>query len=1502
MRAPTEENSIHQDQVRGKEKKKGIALITVLFVLSLMVVLVLAILSTSVNELNSATRTASGVRVKDLTNTVTSLAIGQLRKATSPPDSVTQEGGGNSVGDGLWTWVSQPGMVTHFDDSGATQAFKLYSSDISSFPTAEGGLSVEIDRERREAANWSRETERWANLNEPFVRYDETGQEERFFPILDPRAQFQDQVEGFDIDISAVPGGGNTGSRVAAGEALPMPVKWLYMLKDGSLGTLNRSGKYGGEGAATQENPIVARVAYWIDDESNKININTASEAAYWDIPKTTTEDAKGFAEFQPSQSEIHRFSGHPYSTCLSSVFFPDRYYDPPGLEKGEGPDSENGPLTLDELEAIVEMSPKQRWGGSKGGTFDATQQDQNERLGFDSTGLYSSVDEMFFKANRSENRLFNLVAENKKEAVRKLDSARGFLTAHSRSPELNVFGRPRAAIWPLERAYDADQIEDGWHPFDRALAFAATMEVRGPALNDQGIRFSGGDGATDFLNDITSRQFFFQRISAGAYESDFFRLGARRNNVRLYQYLMDQVYSPLPTYGASLSQKYGVPADREKFQYDIGGQSPRRNPFPDRFLDPAQIGAQIFDHIRTANIHNANVRRPFVEPTNLANDYYGQVSSSLLARSPALYYDQGGGAPFAVDHTDEERFPKGFGRNYTISEVALVIFCSAEGRVSAPGRLTNLRGGRADRRQLERHPEAMNPDNVGKELRYLQVGMLLELFSPSHGFRQIHPKMAVRMLTGGRGYENSWGNTARRTEENDGRASVRYGPELGRVDTRRFKGYTNYSGYKLAPVSGNITGFENPITYWGTAEVNPQRHGNTNGPMVQTNPVRTRTNSEYVGVLPSAWRGWGGSGGYRLLRFGAQWTDQFDTDKMTNRDNQKRIRGMYAQHPIVIAVDGQEPKMRLIPPEDGGPIKFLTYVEGDSRIDLAVLHQTIEVKFPEIRELPVPELNQGDFQGWGRRLNRAADDAQQADILSPRDLVISMIPKHGDYRHIAARKYVPHEMWTLHPKARNLRGGQGNNADNKAHSLVWANPDGARGTGPGRRIGRPAVSRRQLGSATGTSLEPLVSGIEYPAGKRPDFAGLNSLPLVSDPTAFEFSFDPGDTRDWDNGVGSAPDGAYINKADDGAESQISQVPYFEPTPAPDLSYIEELSFDNTFSPNRVMPSPGIFGSLPSLVQAGIPWNTLLFRPDLTEEKNHFGARGHGIEEYPGRYTSSGESPHSTSAPWPVRSVVQDTPGSVLPPDHMWLDLFWMPVVEPYPVSEAFSTAGKVNMNYRMVPFDYIERSTALRAVLKSERVLAIPNTAADEYKNTSSLGSVNYADTSYYRKIDADKTLQQFEKKFDDGELFVTESEICEQFLYPFGNDAPEYDEEADAIRDFWNDHRLTGDNSLERPYTNIYPRLTTRSNVFRVHMTVQTLRKVRGTDVSSFDEEGGDRVAGEYRGSAVIERYLDPQRRDLPDYLVMPDETTEESDSQGEGLNRFYEYRVVNVKQFAP
>lgn len=311
---------------------------------------------------------------------------------------------------------------------------------------------------------------------------------------------------------------------------------------------------------------------------------------------------------------------------------------------------------------------------------------------------------------------------------------------------------------------------------------------------------------------------------------------------------------------------------------------------------------------------------------------------------------------------------------------------------------------------------------------------------------------------------------------------------------------------------------------------------------------------------------------------------------------------------------------------------------------------------------------------------------------------------------------------------------------------------------------------------------------------------------------------------DYDNGPTTHQDGAYINKPDD----------YYGSGDNGDAEIV---------TPNRQVCSAVLFGSLPT----GAPWQTLLFCPNPAGGKAH--------------------------------------PGFTTIRDHVFLDFFTMPVIEPYAISEPFSTAGKVNLNYQIAPFTYITRSTALRGVLKSTRVMAIPNSSTS-YK--SNPGSVVFR-----KEIDRGETLTGFETRFGtastdtyngDKGMFRAASEICDMYLVPKGTTL------ATVKGKWWNDYAFTGDNAREFPYSHIYERVTTKSNTYTVHMRVQVLRKRPAGDPAIWDERL-DQVASEYRGSTTVERYIDPGDTSLKDFAKDPKLS----------MDDYYKFRIVSTKKFA-
>ncbi|MEI6492462.1 MAG: Verru_Chthon cassette protein A [Verrucomicrobiota bacterium] len=337
------------------------------------------------------------------------------------------------------------------------------------------------------------------------------------------------------------------------------------------------------------------------------------------------------------------------------------------------------------------------------------------------------------------------------------------------------------------------------------------------------------------------------------------------------------------------------------------------------------------------------------------------------------------------------------------------------------------------------------------------------------------------------------------------------------------------------------------------------------------------------------------------------------------------------------------------------------------------------------------------------------------------------------------------------------------------------------------------------------------------------------------------------------------------------------------------------------------------------------PWQTLLFSPNPQAGSAHPGL--------------SVPNPFSITGSAPVRPLTKI-------PDHLLLDLFTMPVAEPYAISEPLSTAGKVNLNYQIAPFSYIQRKTGLYAVLKSLKIPIFVGSQAAAYKsmglmmnglssirNDSLHASTKYSCNTYdvpgYPLVPGEKifpgstsmpgkqrtlfdiniseTLKGFDDLFNAGEAFRSASEICDMFLVP---DPTATDPEGTiapsgipttlaATKTWWSTTGttspiITADNLREAPYNQIYPRITTKSNTYTVHMRVQALKQVPNRASWGTWNEATDQVVSEYRGSATIERYVDPNDPTIPDF-------TDPANSS-KNLAPYYRWRTVAERQFIP
>jgi len=163
--------------------------------------------------------------------------------------------------------------------------------------------------------------------------------------------------------------------------------------------------------------------------------------------------------------------------------------------------------------------------------------------------------------------------------------------------------------------------------------------------------------------------------------------------------------------------------------------------------------------------------------------------------------------------------------------------------------------------------------------------------------------------------------------------------------------------------------------------------------------------------------------------------------------------------------------------------------------------------------------------------------------------------------------------------------------------------------------------------------------------------------------------------------------------------------------------------------------------------------------------------------------------------------------------------------------------------------------------------------------------GFIGGASDELRAELDVDKTLQAFEDKyFSQGKVFITPSEITTMDLIPSG---------YSSAADLWNAFPLTGENIKERPYATIYPRLTTKSNVYNVHYRAQVLRKRPGSVPTIWDETK-DSIVAQRRGNSIIERYLDMNRTGIPDYAA--------TNSVGLSAETLYRFRILSNQEFNP
>lgn len=575
--------------------------------------------------------------------------------------------------------------------------------------------------------------------------------------------------------------------------------------------------------------------------------------------------------------------------------------------------------------------------------------------------------------------------------------------------------------------------------------------------------------------------------------------------------------------------------------------------------------------------------------------------------------------------------------------------------------------------------------------------------------------------------------------------------------------------------------------------------------------------------------------------------------------------------------------------PADGRPGSPLAFSGGNIIVDIMRVDapaqppragdsiQSIELVFPPAA-LPVPELRVDDFVAGPRAVEDhfkpvLVNGEMRLPLIQRGDIVRSMVlnpdgPSHGDVRLLALRPellgddaigwFVPHaDYGTTKAEAQTLRDG----------AYMTTGQYGVSGPGGGP----------QSTMHTGGKLLPGVT-----------FAG-NAVPAVT--SLLNGAMQPpvggdagGRLGDWESGGGVLEDGPFVNRSESWPQGAFTRG-------GTALNLNEGVSHAASAVMFGAIPSGG-YGGRVNASDAAVettprPWQTLLFCPNPAGRTS--AASG------PGRYDSK----------------ARDHFGFASPPDHLWMEFFWLPVTQPWALSRGLATAGKVNMNFQMMPYTWIHRATAMHGAMKGVRVTAI-STAAMMAGGESAKGQEDGGPlgATFRYEINADKTLAAFEERFDSGDIFRTPSDICEMFLVPRRIAGQSYEVkglappdpaalEAKDMTGWWNGaeadpadaFEATGDNLREAPYAALQPRLCTQSNVFRVHYRVQYLRKSRSTRPEVWDEKQ-DHVAGERRGSDVIERRYSPGPEPVPDPATVG----------GASLHAMQEFNIIEHFNFAP
>lgn len=1553
-------------------RQRGFALVLILMTLVLLTVTIVAYFSRVTGDLRQARAYSQSVESKTLADSAINLVTAQLRDATAgfQRDSVGELDPNERL-----AWASQPGMIRTWDQNGDPYRFyKLYSdSDLQITTSHLSGLQDDRD----EASAWSSFDRNndgtpdssydalWVDLNAPDYRADNT----LAYPIVtppstldpdngvkidDPTTTEQDGVAGFNI---VTPPGFSGSNPTPLNNPAPMPVQWLYILSDGTIApasaaTTTSSGTSVVDlPLASSDNPPVGRIAFWTDDETSKLNLNTASEGTYWSPPMAGGPDESIFAISPPAKGEFQRVIGHPATVSLSAAlyeFAPGPQYDTDGVVETD---------YIQGLQEIFGFTPRYAFGGSEGGSwpfddkFAAISFDQQQvptvmsgfgPINLPSNRLYASLDEFFFEPDRELQS--NYDDQDSKDAEA-LSDREFFLTASSRAPETNIFNMPRISLWPVTWPWDQSR-----HALARKTPKVRPFTTKDPTdplsdntwmtLSERLIAFCTTVGS-DF-------RYFFQRQSPDDPYHDFNQI---ERNQELLSWLKNLTELNVPGFGDTIRSRYATDAKRDSMLVTLFD-----------FIRGAVNLATMADtdpttnEIETYSFAGFGLRPAYInDPVILAQTKGG---NRMLDVNRATVF------PIRIDLGAGEQIGLGSGATPVITQVSLLFYATdrrdpirnghgPDGNMVPPNWLSMAGippdnpmfdpGAEFDKKQewllgpdnMPNTPDdRFNPSNLitakiddvdvdgfdkqfsGKsQTTEMQMVMLVETRIPSNN-RIAQPEYWLKVS--GAPFKVNGTSIGFPTA---GNSAVKVFPVNDTVGTLPDLQYLLYAknSPKAMPhnpqdsrPSRNWTLASMPIavdpesptfTFDGsevTMEILPT---DPNDPdevpdsslLYQTVLLDfTKLDNTYPIPLAPRWL----TGKFNVENNSNDWRirDQKDLDETTEISQTPNWTkaGTHLLDPW--GVDEDDLVLETAPvnarylyldesPETSKEGEVSTKWESNAGRGLLL------TSFANGATGYSSAVDTGYYPGW-------TSQAKSSSVITPYDVVMTLIvdPTKGaqsDLRVLAQLSQVPSSYYVnindvFAPTFMTRCPGVPLNCSThqaQNHIIGWGEGGSNQPfSGAARNVqftllGAARSQRFQIGEAEKDEIDPILVEnqpvmAELGSGSAwKKYGSLGEVGYVGVTAPFLMDAGSNGPGDWATSYGNFPDGGKIILPE-----QHFQVVHADPGNADDAQ--AKIPFFNTFydtvgdpatvgdyfSPNRQIASGVMFGSLPDA--SGIGWQTLNFSPVPNPKA---GSPSYWNLNHPG-LTSN-------------------------PPDHIWLDLFTMPIVEPYAISEPLSTAGKINLNFQIEPFAHIDRSTALHGLLKPVQIGAIEfNTNTQRIYKSDYFMKQAKQQTRF--DVDTYETVERIRQKFTD-DLYVTASQICEIPLVPEG-----FTHDDASLQLFWGNKQLTSDTSREAPYNHLYPLLTTKSNTYRVHFIVQSLEPNRvwrqtDADYQKWDELR-DQVVGEYRGSALLERYVDPSDPNLPDFATL--DLSDPDDLKSSVIDQYYRFRVLENKQFQP